>query len=76
MNDADRAVLALAADVLDHLPTVLAGECARLGLSQEAAAGEIGVDRQTVNRWIKGRTRPDVADVVLIFRWLAKVGTQ
>lgn len=76
MNGDERAALELAADVLDALPTVLRGECVRRGLSQETAAGQIGVDRQTVNRWIRGRTRPDVADVVLIFRWLAKVGVR
>jgi hypothetical protein len=67
----DRAALTLAADILDTLPLVLAGELARRGLSQEAGAEQIGVDRQTMNRWIAGRNRPDAPGVVLLFRWLA-----
>lgn len=74
MNDADRAALALAADVLDTLPAVLAGELARRGLTQEAGAAQVGVNRQTMFRWLSGRNRPDAPGAVLLFRWLASGG--
>lgn len=74
MTPQDRAALTLAADVLDTLPTVLAGELARRGLSQEAGAAQVGVDRQTMFRWASGRNRPDAPGAVLLFRWLASGG--
>lgn len=76
MNDADRAALALAADVIDALPTVLLAELGRRDITQAAAAAQVGVDRQTVNRWVRGRARPFAPELVLIFRWLADGGPE
>ena len=76
MNAADRAALAFAADILGRLPDVLTAELRRRGLSQEAAAGQIGVDRQSVNRWAGGRRMPSAPDVGKVFRWLAGGGVR
>ena len=72
MNAADRAALATAADILGRLPDVLLDECERRGIKQYVAAEQIGVDRQTVSRWLNGRTRPGADDVALVLAWLAK----
>jgi predicted DNA-binding protein (UPF0251 family) len=71
LTPADRAALALAADVIDALPTVLLAELGRRGISQRKAAEQMGVDRQSVARWLRGETRPSAADLVVVFRWLA-----
>lgn len=72
MNAADRAALTLAADVLDRLPSVLLAELGRRGVSQTKAAEQMGVDRQTVNRWINRRATPYARDAARAFRWLAE----
>lgn len=72
MTPADRAGLALAADVIDALPTVLMAELGRRRVTHEKAAAQMGVDRQTIGRWVNGQTRPRSAELVKILRWLAR----
>ncbi len=67
----DRAALETAADILVRLPTVLAAERIRRGLSQEAAAEQIGVDRQTVSRWETRWAHPRWSTLPALLRWLA-----
>ena len=40
-----------------------AGELRRGGLSQDAAARQLGVSVRTVGRWLRGRTEPRMRDV-------------
>jgi len=42
----------------------------KLGLSQEAAAAQLGVNPFTVLNWEKGRTEPPVRALAIIVRWL------
>lgn len=69
----ERAALALAADILDRFPAVFAATRVARGLSQEAAAAQLGVDRQTVQRWESGKFFPQsAATVCAVLRWLAR----
>lgn len=69
---ADRAALLLAADILAQLPAALAGTRTARGLSQAAAARELGVNRQTFGRWETGTYHPEGAVMGAVLRWLAQ----
>lgn len=69
----ERAALNAAADILDRLPTVLAATRKARGLTQEAAAAQLGVNRQAVTRWENRYRFPQTrATVVRVMRWLAE----
>lgn len=69
----ERAALLLAANVLDRLPTVLAGTRRARGLSQEAAAEQFGVSLATVRRWESRERFPMGRGVVIaVLRWIAQ----
>ncbi|HEU4345997.1 MAG TPA: helix-turn-helix domain-containing protein, partial [Candidatus Binatia bacterium] len=46
----------------------------RLGLSQEKLAAQLKVSLPTVNRWEKGRAKPDPRAVHLIQQFLQRLG--
>jgi ribosome-binding protein aMBF1 (putative translation factor) len=72
-DEAEIEVLASADAVLDGsavpLPLVgsfakwLAEQLRKEGLSQEAAARQLGVSVRTVSRWVRGQTEPRLRDV-------------
>jgi DNA-binding XRE family transcriptional regulator len=72
-DEAEIEVLASADAVLDGgaVPTPLAGSFAKWlaeqlrkeGLSQEAAARQLGLSVRTVSRWVRGQTEPRLRDV-------------
>ena len=48
----------------------------RLGLSQEKLAAQLKVSLPTINRWQKGRAKPDPRAVHLIQQFLQRLGPQ
>ncbi len=68
----DRAALNRAADIFARLPTVMVAERRRRGLSQQAAAHQIGVDRQSISHWESRRSWPQGRHVPAVLRWLAR----
>jgi type I restriction enzyme M protein len=48
----------------------------RLGISQEKLAAQLRVSLPTINRWEKGRTRPDAMALHVIEQYLQRLGPQ
>jgi type I restriction enzyme M protein len=48
----------------------------RLGLSQEKLAGQLKVSLPTINRWQRGKTKPDPRAVHLIRQFIQRLGPQ
>ena len=48
----------------------------RLGISQEKLAGQLRVSLPTINRWEKGKTRPDAMALHVIEQYLQRLGPE
>ena len=48
----------------------------RLGLSQEKLAARLGVSLPTINRWEKGKAKPDILALRAVEQFVQKLGPE